>query len=180
LDQIAHVAGVAKPLIHYHFGSKADLWVAAVSEELDEFMSEVMKFEENLTETDQTDFARIFAERMVRFAATHRSLIQIALDETRQGGERAEWILNHYFMPISQVVNGVFAQILPKDGGKHYASHMLPSLFGAIVFPFLDADVVASTHGRDVFSEDYIAGQAEFIAMLLRVSVEDSKRDLNS
>ena len=35
IDQIAKTAGVAKPLIHYHFASKDELWKLTVKEAYD-------------------------------------------------------------------------------------------------------------------------------------------------
>ncbi len=179
LEQVAKVAGVAKPLIHYHFGSKADLWAAAVSEEFDDFQAEVATFEAELKRVPQAEFVELFAQRSVRFAATHCALIQISLDETRQGGERAAWLLKSYYVPIGHAMTSIFATMLEGEDAARFASHVLPSLFGAIALPFLDAEVVAETHCRDVFSEDYIVGQSEYIAMLLRASITESQRRIS-
>lgn len=177
LDNIARAAGVAKPLIHYHFGSKADLWTAAVTEEFADFEDQAMGFDKGLAGLDPMDFADVFADRMVRFAAAHRSLIQILLDENRQGGNRSEWIFNQFHVRISRVMNGYFDEVLSTVETRRYLSHMLPSIFGAIAFPFLDADIVEVTYERDVFSEEYIAEQSAFVAMLLRASIQETTRD---
>ncbi|MEO1705173.1 MAG: TetR/AcrR family transcriptional regulator [Pseudomonadota bacterium] len=171
IDQIAARAGVAKRLIHYHFGSKEALWQQAVSEAYDEFRGEAVAFVQSQTRHAPEDTLDAFATQIVRFAAARVSLIQISIDETRQGGERADWLMATYLVPLQRLMIGQTAALVggpSETDAESIASHLIPSMFGAVVFPFIDADVTAKAHGVDVFDEAYIAGQAEFIKGLLR------------
>lgn len=171
IDQIAKTAEVAKPLISYHFGSKDQLWKQVVSEAYDEFLRRVLQFVDNQSQAPDEHPLDYFITQMVHFAAQRISLIQISIDEVRQGGERADWLKTTYLVPLQK---NMADHILSLPGEESYkrvlASHVIPSVFGAMVFPFIDSDVLLEAYGVDVFSRDYIERQAEFIKDLLKAA----------
>ncbi|MEL6597934.1 MAG: TetR/AcrR family transcriptional regulator [Pseudomonadota bacterium] len=172
VDQIAERAGVAKRLIHYHFGSKGALWQQAVADAYEEFREEALEFVLRLGQQAPEDALDSFATQMVWFAADRVALIQISIDETRQGGARSAWLKSTYLVPLQRIMIEQAGVLLGKRAdAKAVASHLIPSMFGAVAFPFIDADVTSEAHGVDVFSEGYIGGHAEFIKTLLRASL---------
>ncbi|MEM7291545.1 MAG: hypothetical protein AAF412_14430, partial [Pseudomonadota bacterium] len=100
-------------------------------------------------------------------------LIQISIDETRQGGLRAEWLKSNYLVPLQKIMVSQVLMVFENHPRKEtLASHFIPSLFGAIVFPFVDADVMSDAHGIDVFTKKYVLAQAELIKVLLKACLE--------
>ena len=173
IDQIAARAGVAKRLVHYHFGSKDALWRQAVGEEYDAFQAEALTFADGLATQPAQDALDALADQLVRFAATRVALLQISMDETRQGGERAAWLSSTYLVPLQRMMIDHASGLLgSRPDAKALAAHLIPSIFGAAVFPFVDAEVTGQAHGLDVFSETYIEGQATFIKHLLRATLD--------
>lgn len=169
IDHIAKKAGVAKRLIHYHFGSKEVLWQQAVSEAYDELRDEVLTFVVSLSQQSPETALDALATQIVRFAADRVSLIQLSIDETRQRSARSDWLKSEYLVPLQHIMIAQTSSVLSKHTDANaVASHLIPSTFGAVVFPFVDAEVTSEAHNVDVFSEDYILGQAEFIKTLLR------------
>lgn len=59
------------------------------------------------------------------------------------------------------------------DKANAFASHLIPSLFGAITFSYIDANISAEAHCVDVFATEYIDDQAAFIKMLMRACLPD-------
>lgn len=174
IDQIAKTAGVAKPLIHYHFASKDELWKLTVKEAYDLFQAEALKLAAQLSQQPPEEILGLFGRTVVRFAADRADLVQIAIDETRQGGERADWLMETYLVPMYRAVLAVLEDVQEsKDSQRHFGSHMIPSMFGAIIFPFIDAGAVSEAFKTEVFSEDYIAKQADFVEMLVRASMRE-------
>lgn len=178
IDQIAVRAGVAKRLIHYHFGSKDALWQQAVSEAYEEFRQEALGFAAQVQRGETRDLAKVVARQIVQFAAQRVELIQISIDETRQGGERAEWLSETYLVPLQQIMTMQLALLLgDEQRAKAAAAHMVPAIFGAIVFPFVDADVVQLAHDKDVFEDTYIDEHARYIATLLETTLSSISLD---
>lgn len=179
IEQIAKTAGVAKPLVHYHFGSKQELWIAAVSDGFDRFQAEAESFVPDFLEQNTDEVIDRFAEAIVRFSARNPYLVRISTDETSKGGERAEWLKERYLLPLQDLSSAVVESVSGsrKDSQAiHLASILNPAIFGAINFPYIDADVVQTAHGVDVFSEQYISEHTRFIAMLMRASFAFEKQ----
>ena len=173
IAKIAHRAGVAKRLIHYHFSSKEELWTQAVSGAYDELRAEAMDFAGQLIHSNLEDMAPVFANQIVRFVARHTALIQISIDETRQGGERSDWLTATYLVPLNQLMTALLKPGLrDPQRAEAAAAHIQPAIMGAIVFPFVDAGVVDKAHGMDVFSEEYIAEHARLITRLLHATLD--------
>ncbi|MEM8491992.1 MAG: TetR/AcrR family transcriptional regulator [Pseudomonadota bacterium] len=175
IERIARTAGVAKPLVHYHFGSKQELWNAAVAEGFDQFQAKTLSFVPEFLELSPDDVMDRFAEEIVRFSAENPFLVRISTDETSKGGERAEWLRERYLLPLQRLMSDVFNELMRPVSDKSpvgLAAIVTPSLFGAINFPYIDADVVRDAHGVDVFSNEYIQEHARFIAMLMRASLD--------
>jgi hypothetical protein len=106
--------------------------------------------------------------------ADRADLVQIAIDETRQGGERADWLMKTYLVPMYRAVFAVLENVQDSEGNRRsFGSHMIPSMFGAIIFPFIDAGAVSEAFKTEVFSEDYIAEQADYVEMLIRASLQE-------
>ncbi|MEM1401910.1 MAG: TetR/AcrR family transcriptional regulator [Pseudomonadota bacterium] len=174
IERIAKTAGVAKPLVHYHFGSKQELWNASVADGFERFTEKARSFVSEFLELPPEDVIDRFAEEIVRFSAENPYLVRISTDETSKGGERADWLKEHYLLPLQTMMSDVVDALWKGDSKQDkvsYASVLNPSIFGAINFPYIDAEVVQEAHGADVFSESYIQRHSQFIAKLLRASL---------
>jgi len=174
VDQIAERAGVAKRLVHYHFESKAALWKQAVAEAYNEFHKEALAFAAGLTQQTPEAALEAFANQMVRFAADRVWLIQISMDETRQRGARADWLKATYLVPLQRLMIEQTTSVLGnRADAKAVAAHLVPAIFGAAVFPFVDAEVTREAHETDVFGEAYIARHADFMTRLLLTCLDE-------
>ncbi|MEM1236224.1 MAG: TetR/AcrR family transcriptional regulator [Pseudomonadota bacterium] len=172
IDQIAARAGVAKRLIHYHFGSKDVLWKEAVSEAYDDFRNEVFAFATTLQGADAEDVTDAVVLQLVRFAAKRVELILISIDENRQGGERSDWLRSTYLNPLQQLMASLLVSFVgDTERGKALAAHLIPGIFGTIIFPFVDATVVSEALDTDVFSDAYAEEHARFVARVLRAGL---------
>lgn len=176
IDQIAARAGVAKPLVHYHFGSKAKLWKAAVSAAFETFRTEVIVFSKSVSREEPDASLEVFAERLVRLGAERPHLLNIAIDETRQGGERSDWLRDTYLVPMHRIMTQVLSVVSPNSPDiRATASHMVPALFGAANFAFIDSDVLKKAYRVDVFSEAYVKQQTQLIILLMRACLQEER-----
>lgn len=174
IDHIAASASVAKPLVHYHFGSKVNLWKTVVGEAFEAFRTEVIIFSTNVAQQDPEAALESFAEKLVRLGAERPYLVHIAIDETRQGGDRSDWLGDTFLVPMHQIMTQVLALISPETPDvRATASHLVPALFGAANFAFIDRDVLRKAYRVDVFSEAYIQEQTRFITMLMQSCLSD-------
>ncbi len=177
IEQIAKAAGVAKPLVYYHFTSKEELWTQSVSEACDKLRSQVEEFAARFADQDPEDVIDAFSLGLVRFAAENPSLVRISMDETRQGTERAEWLKANYLVPTHKIATSLVNEIARRTTGKkkkRLAAHVVPTLFGAVNFPYISREIVSEVHKVDVSSDAYVAEQARYISLLMRALIEDA------
>lgn len=102
--EIAKLAGVTQPLIHYHFKSKLALWQATVEEIFCVMKIEFSTLMKDLH--DQTGQGRLVAviRRFVQFASQHPEFGQFLLREGTQKTERLEWMIKTWAKPTLELL----------------------------------------------------------------------------
>uniref|UniRef100_UPI002491D7A2 TetR/AcrR family transcriptional regulator n=1 Tax=Alteromonas australica TaxID=589873 RepID=UPI002491D7A2 len=98
--QIAKVAGITQPLIHYHFKNKEALWKATISRLFarlaDEFEAEVRK----LPRQDSRRYLIEMIRCYVAFVARYPQYGQFILREGVQESERLDWLVEEWLKPM--------------------------------------------------------------------------------
>jgi TetR/AcrR family transcriptional regulator len=171
IAEIAKVANVAKPLIHYHFASKEVLWKSAVSYAQAALMAETLLFQERLSHLNPMQSIEFISEKMVEFAASHPQLVRIVVDETGKGGSRAEWLFEHFLLPsyaMGQTIIDRISKELKLGNAKPKAEHLLPVMLGVMNFPFLEAEIIRRAYGKDVYSKTYIKRHGKVMFNVLK------------
>jgi TetR/AcrR family transcriptional regulator len=166
IADIARAAGVAKPLIHYHFESKDALWEAAVSEGFLALQHELASFRVTLSAGSGPETLRLLAHQLVRYAARYPELTRIVIQESGSGGERWQWLLHTYLLPayrLAQLAIESFRAVSSQPQAVPAAAHVIPVVLGMMSFPFLETEVIREAFGVDVQSEGYLQEQGEVL-----------------
>lgn len=171
--EIAQMAGVAKPLVHYHFASKEVLWEAAIGAAISDLHTEVLAFQQAFSPgMSVNDSMRQLARQLVVFASRHPELVRIVVDETGKGGSRAEWLRANLLVPGYSTAKLVLEDIA-RSAGPEMAmpsvEHVVPVMLGVMNFPFMDAEVIRETTGVDVYSSAYVERHGELLSKILSV-----------
>jgi len=167
---IAKAAGVAKPLIHYHFVSKDALWQAAVADAFSDLQSELTLFQAQLMALPPLDAVRQIARQLVVFASRHPQLVRIVVDETGKGGPRGEWLHENFLLPGYQLSKGIIdglSQQLHLGDKAPAAEHLVPIVLGVMNFAFLDASIIRKAYGADVNDTAYVERHGELLFAVL-------------
>ena len=158
--QIADNSGVNKALIHYHFGSKDELFQALLDqyyEKLTETLAGVLTDEGSVQER----FDRLI-DIYVDFLAENRNFSRMIQREA-SGGRHVDGIVNH-MLPLLQVGIDVLRREYPESFGDELeAAQMLISFYGMVVSYFTYSPVLEQLLG---------------IAPLAKPSLEKRKRHL--
>jgi len=164
--EIAQLAGVAKPLVHYHYTSKDLLWEAAVNGAVADLMAELASFQKRLSALPIQDLLRQLSRQLVVFASRHPELVHIVVDETAKGGLRAQWIQQHFLLPSYDVaknlLNGIALMHNPKASPVPI-EHIVPIVLGVMNFAFMEAAVIQKAYGVDVYADDYIERHGDLL-----------------
>ncbi len=173
IADIAKAAKVAKPLIHYHFASKEELWRAVVTDAFSALHVELQSFQKTLTEAPALQATIAIAHQLVGFAARHPHLVRIVVDETTKGGERSEWLINHFLVPLYEIARALITAFEKKtlpDTERFGAEHVIPVILGAMNFAFLDAEIISRVFGVDVYDPAYLDRHGAFLGRLFNAA----------
>ncbi|MEZ6001280.1 TetR/AcrR family transcriptional regulator [Hyphomonas sp.] len=168
--QIAAAAGVSQPSIHYHFGSKTELWIAAIRSLADKIGSDLPTDWETIEEMDPIEALQHLCGLIIDVSIQRPELGRFILLEGQAGGERLEWL---YDMVMKTSYTG-FCRLIQRgiDSGqikKHQPHHILMLLHGAIVTYFNVAPLMEIAFGEDPGEKK---PAAEFRAAFLDIVVE--------
>lgn len=170
IADIAKLAGVAKPLVHYHFASKDELWQAAVSEAFASLQAELQAFGQQMTQTDPREAIRSAAHQLVMFSSRHPQIVRIVVDETGKSSPRGQWLTERYLVPMYGLAKGLLEGFRATTGlsaPPPPAEVLIPALMGIMNFAFLDADAIAKAFGTDVYSEAYVQQLGDLLFLLV-------------
>jgi hypothetical protein len=170
--EIAQLAGVAKPLGHYHYASKNALWEAAVGDAVADLREEILSIQRALeSSASPKDLLRNLAKQLVAFASRHPELVHVVVDETGKGGPRADWLRHNLLMPgyltAQKLLDGIAGGFSLQGTTEVPAAHIVPAVLGIMNFPFMDADVIREAYGVDVHSKIYVERHGELLFKIL-------------
>jgi len=96
LPKIADMAGIAHPLIHYHFGSKDNLWRETVDYALGDLSREAATIRTASRGLSPLDRLRVLIRAFTHFAARCPDHFGLILAEARSDSDRFGWIQENY------------------------------------------------------------------------------------
>ena len=168
---IATMAGVAKPLIHYHFSSKEELWYSVIDEASGALLKELEAFRTAAIGMPPEQVIAMLATTIVQTSFRFFPIVSIIDDEARATGPRSDYLLNVLQKPslisASSIVD-FLNDVLRKGKEPIPAEHVVPALMGAATFPFVNQKAMKSTFGSNVRNEDYALRHTAFLTSILR------------
>lgn len=159
LPRIAELAGVAHPLIHYHFGTKDELWRQMVEHAFGGLAAEAEAVEAASRALPALDRLRVLIHSFTRFAARYPDNFSLSMMEARSGSERLAWLRENYtgafFTRLSDVLREAQAEGKIRPVPVENLTFML---IGSVLLYFSfnytlpegDPDALAEAHARQV------------------------------
>jgi AcrR family transcriptional regulator len=161
---IARRAGITQPLIHYHFGSKEDLWRASVSDLFQSLHEAVDRRTEELDGTGPGVRLVSICQTMFEFALTHPELPRLLNTEGSLETPRLTWLVDTYLRPLvtrwSERLDAAKEAGIINDGPNAF---LFSALAGACQHFFNLAPMVREVFGIDPHSSDTARAYANAI-----------------
>ncbi len=153
---IETAAEVKRGLAAYHFGSKEELWKAAVARTFDAFE---MDARAGAAARSGDDPLREALRAFVRFSAVHPELNRLMVQEGSRPGWRSEFLVERYVRPRVEALSRLV--------GRALDPHELYVLIGASTFVFNVAHECEALFGVDPRSEAFAEAHADTVAEVL-------------
>lgn len=168
ISDIAQKAGVAKPLVHYHFETKDKLWQAAVSFAMEKLAAEFRNLNFELRDLDPVAALSVVIRRYTYFCARNHAVTNIVIQEIGRGSERADWLKETYLKPMYLVAES-FLQAAASNGQLKalQPAHLLSMISGAINGFFAFSDLLSEMYGFDPLTDESAGEHAEMVVEIL-------------
>ena len=164
--EIAARARVSQGLITYHFGSKGELWKAAIGRIFDDLRAGVGTLPDVDGAIDPAERMRDVVRHYVRFVAAHPELFRVMVEEGKHSDARMRWLVDTHLKPLYagfvQLISGI---ALP--GGRANPAHVYYAMAGASSLMFAVAPECVRLTGVDPRSPEAIEAHAEMLARFL-------------
>jgi AcrR family transcriptional regulator len=168
ITDIAAKAGVAKPLVHYHFETKEKLWQAAVSYAMEKLSAEFRNMNFELKDLDPVAAISVVIRRYTYFCARNHAATNIVVQEVARGTDRAKWLADTYLKPLFLVAES-FLQAAAAKGQLRDVNpaHLLSMVSGAINGFFAFSDLLSEMYDVDPLTEESAGEHAEMVVDVL-------------
>lgn len=142
---IAAEAGVSHGVLRHHFGSKADLWQAVMSEVFSEFQAKVAPLLADDSTNDAAERFRRLVRGFIEVTQSHTDYARLFVMETQGDNERAEFCRAQFRLQ-HQAIGPLFAaakEVLPElqhHTNDSFSYCLLSLTYFPLMFPALKAD----------------------------------------
>jgi TetR/AcrR family transcriptional regulator len=173
--QIAKVAGITQPLIHYHFKNKEALWKATISRLFGRLTEE---FSQDIQSLQQGDSRRYMIEMIrcyVSLVARYPQYGQFILREGVQTSPRLEWMVKEWLKPMLEQFHTLYEKGIADGWLKDIPFPQLIMLITASASHFFSmAPLVKSLYSIDANSPEQVLAHSDAV---VEVAVNAILRD---
>jgi TetR/AcrR family transcriptional regulator len=169
MQEIAQRADVHIPQLSYHFGSKLNLWKAAVDRAFAELNEEVAVLLSDGEEPDDGEQERRLVRAFVHLIGRNPAFILFMHEEGKRKGPRMRWLVDRHVKPLFDMTTALLERAqrrgLISDEIQPVYFHYI--LSGAVSFIFHQAEECRRVSGIDPFSESSLEMHARAVELLL-------------
>lgn len=162
--QIAKVAGITQPLIHYHFKNKEALWKATISRLFSKLSQE---FSAEVKMLPNKDDRRYLVEMMrcyVSFVARYPQYGQFIMREGVQESPRLQWMVDEWLKPMLSQFHDIYEKGIAEGWMKDIPFPQLIILITASASQFFSmAPLVKALYGVDATCPEQILAHSDAV-----------------
>jgi TetR/AcrR family transcriptional regulator len=165
--RIAARAGVAQPLLNYHFRSKEELWQAAVDSLFELLNGAMARRAAGLRGVDEVTSAKLRVREFITFSARNPQLHRIIMQESKADSPRMDYLVDHV-RPLYENTVELFANLARKGAVPAIPpTHLYYILTGAGPTMFVLAPECRRLSGLDPGADEVIEAHADAVCRLL-------------
>jgi AcrR family transcriptional regulator len=165
---LARQLGVSHNLVHHHYGSKWELWKAALEHGFAPSGRDLFSLvESNSRQSDWEVANREGITGAVMLFARYPAVAKIMADESARGGPRLDFLFDRYIRPFADLLENLLAAAPHAGESDIDARAALLFLFAGMTAPFTLRGLASKLDGSAATSERELARFATTVAALL-------------
>lgn len=168
INALAKQVSVADSLLHYHFGSKLDLWKSClqlVGGEITEKFANLKKLSSDLNGLDRI---KLFNKQLVYVSAEFPEFQQIVVYEVFSESERSEWLITTLLRPIYMYFEEILQEEQERGSIKKVpAANLTSFIIGSITTLFSRSFQMKKLYGIDAFCNEEVERHADLMNDLI-------------
>lgn len=171
---IAKIAGVTQPLIHYHFKTKLSLWQATVEKIFLLLMSDLASLTADVRTQTKSEKLVSLIKGFIHFAGKHPEFGQFIMREGTQKSERLNWMIDTWARPTLSLLVSDYHQGVAEGWLKSVPLPQALSIIMAASMQFFSlAPMIESMYGVNSHDPEQVElhtkAVMDLIAMILLV-----------
>jgi len=168
LNSLAKEVGVADSNLHYHFGSKIELWKSALNLVGNEIVRELDNLSRLIKDLDGIQQMKLFNKQIVYVSARYPEFQQIVVQEVFSKSARSEWLVTHLLGNIYQYMDSIRLEEQKKGRIKKVPpANMTSFVIGSITTLFSRSYQMQKLYGLNPFDKEEVERHAEIMNDLL-------------
>ncbi|MEM8888789.1 MAG: TetR/AcrR family transcriptional regulator [Bacteroidota bacterium] len=168
LNSLAKEVGVADSNLHYHFGSKEELWKSALNLVGGEIIKELDNLSRLIKDLDGIQQMKLFNKQIVYVSARYPEFQQIVVQEVFSKSDRSKWLIENLLGKIYHYMDTVRIEEQKKGRIKEIPSpNMTSFIIGSITTLFSRSYQMETLYNLNPFDEKEVEKHADIINDLL-------------
>ena len=166
---LARRIGVSHNLIHHYFGSKWQLWHAAMDHGLEKRAVEIVHILD-ITQASEADAVRAFSQALRRFiliGAQLPALARIMMREQAEGGARLDYLYAQYLKPMADAAIGFLERMRQGQAETINSRSFILLIASGALSLFSQAALAEKLGGPDPLSEEAIESHVRSVTHVI-------------
>ncbi|MEE9374004.1 MAG: TetR/AcrR family transcriptional regulator [Saprospiraceae bacterium] len=168
LSSLAKKTGVADSLLHYHFGTKEELWKKSMMQAGSQIIDSLEDIFNVLDNVNGLEKLRIYIKKIVLFSASHPEFQQVVVQEVFSDSSRSNWLIEEILKPIFSFMEVIIKEEQAKGTIKSIPpANLFSFIIGAIITFFARSYQMKKLYDVDCFEEEQVQNQAKIVTDLI-------------
>lgn len=170
---IASAAGLTQSMVHYHFGTKAKLWKAAIEHIMHVRGSKFSLNMEDLRDVDALSRLKIMLRRFISANAADPDLTRILIHEGMNDSPRLKWIAKYYMIRGYETFNGAIEAAIASGAVRPLPVREVTNIIvGACIMTFTLSRLLKEVYGDEPTSAQAVSSYSDTLLEVLFKGIE--------
>jgi len=176
ISSLAKQTGVADSLLHYHFGTKEELWKKSMMLTGSEIINSLKDIFDLLDNISGIEKLKIYIKKIVLTSANYPEFQQVVVQEVFSDSARSNWLIEEVLKPIFGFMEDVIKEEQKKGTIKSIPpANLFSFIIGSIITFFARSYQMKKLYGVDSFDKDEVQNHVKYITDLILNGLKTSK-----